>query len=311
MRILTLVLLAPFTAEFLLGDQYLAGTPELGRQLGMFALYVAFYGAAALLIREAARRAGRGWPTILTLALAFGVFEEGLLTQTLFNPHYLGLDLLSFGHVPGLGIGGPWTLYVLTLHVVWSIGAPIAVAETLFGREPWLKKVGLSLWSVSLVVGAVATFAITYSFAPFVAPVAQLAGAALVVVALAVAAFRFRAPAWTSTPGRPWVAFALGLGASTAFQLVFRLMDSLPWLMVGLLLVIELATVFAVTRLRPPAFPLAAGALITYCWLGLKTASEAGSTAVFEQSALILVTVALLVVTVRRVRTPVSVLKVH
>jgi hypothetical protein len=311
MRILTLALLAPLTAEFLLGDQYLTGPPELGRQLGMFALYVAFYGAAALLIREAARRAGRGWPTILTLALAFGVFEEGLLTQTLFNPHYLGLDLLSFGPVPLLGIGGPWTLYVLTLHVVWSIGAPIAVAEALFGREPWLKKVGLSLWSVSLVVGAVATFAITYSFAPFVAHPAQLAGAALVVVALAVAAFRFRAPAWPSTPGNAWVAFALGLGASTAFQLVFRSMDTLPWLLVGLLLAIEAVTAFAVVRLRPPAFPLAAGALFTYCWLGLKTAIEAGTTAIFEQSALILVTAVLLVVTARRVRTSVSVIKVH
>jgi hypothetical protein len=194
---------------------------------------------------------------------------------------------------------------------VWSIGAPIAVAEALFGREPWQKKVGLSLWSVSLVVGAIATFAITYSFASFVAHPAQLAGAALVVIALAVAASRFHAPAWTSTPGNPWVAFALGLGASSAFQLVFRSMDSLPWLLVGLLLVIEVATVFAVTRLRPPAFPLAAGALITYCWLGLKTATEAGATAIFEQSALVLVTVALLVVTVRRVRTSVSVPKVH
>jgi hypothetical protein len=38
MRILTLALLAPLTAEFLLGDQYLTGPPELGRQLGMFAL---------------------------------------------------------------------------------------------------------------------------------------------------------------------------------------------------------------------------------------------------------------------------------
>ncbi|WP_326956554.1 hypothetical protein [Amycolatopsis sp. NBC_01286] len=311
MRILTLALLAPFTAEFLLADQYLAGPPELGQQLGMFALYVAFYGAAALLIREAARRAGRGWPTILTLALAFGVFEEGLLTQTLFNPHYLGQDLLSFGHVPLLGIGGPWTLYVLTLHVVWSIGAPIAIAEALFGREPWLKKVGLSLWSASLLVGAVATFAITYAFAPFVAHPAQLAGAALVVVALVVTAFRFRAPAWSLTPGRPWVAFVLGLGASTAFQLVFRSVDSLPWLLVGLLLAIEAATVVAVVRLRPPAFPLAAGATLTYCWLGLKTAIEHGPAAIFEQSALIVVSVALLVVTARRVRTQVSVRMVH
>jgi hypothetical protein len=34
----------------------------------------------ALLIREVARRTGCGWPTIVVLALAFGVLEEGLLT---------------------------------------------------------------------------------------------------------------------------------------------------------------------------------------------------------------------------------------
>ncbi|MCR6487084.1 hypothetical protein M8542_30065 [Amycolatopsis sp. OK19-0408] len=310
MRILLLVLLAPFTAEFLLGDQYLAGPPELGRQLGMFALFAAFYGAAALLIREAVRRAGRGWPTMLVLALAFGVFEEGLLTQTLFNPHYLGLDLLSAGHVRWLGIGGPWTVYVLTLHVVWSIGAPIAIAEALFGREPWLRKVGVSLWSVSLVLGAVATFAVTYSFGHFVARPAQLAGAAVVVGALVFAAFRFRAPAWSSTPGNPWVAFALGLGASSAFQLL-RGVDGFPWLLVGVLLALEAGTAVVVRRLRPPAFPLAAGALSTYCWLGLKSTIPHGTTAIIEQSILIVVAVALLAVTARRSRALIAAERVH
>ncbi len=76
---------------------------------------------------------------MLLLALAFGVVEEGLLTQSLFNPDYLGLHKLSFGSLPALGIGLPWTIFVLTLHVVWSIATPIAVAESVFPeREPWL-----------------------------------------------------------------------------------------------------------------------------------------------------------------------------
>jgi hypothetical protein len=90
-------------------------------------LCVAFYGSAAVVIRDLARRTGRGWPTMLLLALAFGVVEEGLLTQSLFNPDYLGLHKLSFGYLPALGIGLPWTIFVLTLHVVWSIATPIAV----------------------------------------------------------------------------------------------------------------------------------------------------------------------------------------
>ena len=126
------------TAEFLLGDQYLSGGSPAG-QVAELVLYVAFYGSAAVVIREVARRSGRGWPTMLLLALAFGVVEEGLLTQSLFNPDYLGLHKLSFGYLPALGIGLPWTIFVLTLHVVWSLATPIAVAESVFPEEePWL-----------------------------------------------------------------------------------------------------------------------------------------------------------------------------
>ena len=301
----TLAILSPFTAEFLLGDQYLAGPPELGRQLGMFAMFVAFYGAAALLIREVTRRLGRGWPTMLTLSLAFAVFEEGLLTQTLFNPHYLGLDLLSFGYIPALGIAAPWTVYVLGLHVVWSMGAPIAIAEALFGREPWLKKVGVSLWSISFVLGSVATFAITYSFSetPFIAHPAQLGTAALVVAGLVVLALRgFRQPPWTSTPGNAWVTFALGLGATVAFQFVLHASGFFgsPWLVTGLMLALSCISTYVVLRMRAPAFPLAAGALVTYCGLGLLTAVKQGGAATAEQVILILVAIGLLAVTARR-----------
>jgi len=85
-----------------------------------------------VLIREVTRRTGRGWPTILLLGLAFGLIEEGLLTQSRFNRHYLGLDLLSYGHVWSLGIGLPWTVFVLILPVVWSIATPIALVEGLW-----------------------------------------------------------------------------------------------------------------------------------------------------------------------------------
>jgi hypothetical protein len=44
------------------------------------------YGGGALLIREVVRRRGLGWPSIILLALACGVLEEGLITQSLFNP---------------------------------------------------------------------------------------------------------------------------------------------------------------------------------------------------------------------------------
>lgn len=49
--------------------------------------------------------------------------------MSLFNPNYVGLLLLDYGYIDWLGIGGPWTVLVLALHVVWSISVPIAMIE--------------------------------------------------------------------------------------------------------------------------------------------------------------------------------------
>src|SRR4051812_27129632 len=108
-----LFLLAPLVAEFLLGDfpiTYLVALVALAPM----------YGGGAVLIREAVRRSGRGWPSIALLGVAFALLEEGLATQSLFNPDYYHAHLLAQGFIPALGIALPWTLYVLTLHTVWS-----------------------------------------------------------------------------------------------------------------------------------------------------------------------------------------------
>ena len=51
-----LTLLAPIVAEFLLGDFSI-------RKIGIALALLPLYGGGALLIREIARRTGRGWPT--------------------------------------------------------------------------------------------------------------------------------------------------------------------------------------------------------------------------------------------------------
>ncbi|MFD9962553.1 hypothetical protein [Amycolatopsis sp. NPDC058986] len=311
----TLAFLSPFTAEFLLGDQYLVGPPT-PRQIGMFALFVALYGAGAILIREIARRAGRGWPTILTLSLAYAVLEEGLLTQSLFNPDYANAHLLDEGFIPGLGIAGPWTVYVLTLHVVWSMATPIAITEALFGRDPWLRPLGITLWTVLLAIGAAATFTVSLFMGArhFLAHPAQLATSAAIALALIVVALRvFRFPIQGTPRINGWAGFALGLGVSSAFQVVMRNSEwfSSAWLATALMLGLESLTVFAVLRLRPPVFPLAAGAAITYCWLGFGPALKVGTGGAAEQSVLVAATLALLACTAVRthsaqLRTPVQ-----
>src|SRR5262245_46042651 len=83
-----LFFLAPLIGEFMLGNISIDGI------VGLFVL-APMYGGGALLIREAVRRTGRGWPSMILLGVAYSVIEEGLVTQLLFNPSYYGLNLMS------------------------------------------------------------------------------------------------------------------------------------------------------------------------------------------------------------------------
>ncbi len=95
---IALFFLAPLVAEFLLGDLPITMLPAL-------IVLAPLYDGGALLIREVARRKGRGWPTIILLGVAYAVFEEAFTTQTLFNPNYLNLNLhlLQPAYIPVWG----------------------------------------------------------------------------------------------------------------------------------------------------------------------------------------------------------------
>ena len=130
------------------------------------------------------------------LACAYGFIEEGLVTQSLFNPNYLGLRLLDFGFIPALGTALPWLIYVISIHVVWSICVPIGLAESLFPAkrdQPWLGPIGIGVFSL-LLAGRLRVVAIfTYKQRPFMASGAQLTTTGLIVAALIVAALKWPA----------------------------------------------------------------------------------------------------------------------
>lgn len=278
---LLLVLLAPLIAEYLSGSLSFA-------QLPVFPLMALMYGSGALLIREVARRSGRGWPAILMLGIAYGVLEEGLATQSLFNPHYLGLRLLDRGFIPSLGIGGPWTIYVVILHVVWSIAVPIGLVEAIFSTRrttPWLRIPGLAISAIAFALGvALVTFG-TWSQERFVASPAQLATAALLAAVFAIMPFAiFRrdqsAPAQNverSTNRHPAAFALLAFGSGSAFHLVTQFGPAFlpPWPQVALGLALALLVIAAVTLTRRAGSwttrhtdALVLGGLATYCWLG-------------------------------------------
>jgi hypothetical protein len=295
---LALLILAPLIAEFLLGDFNI-------RQIGFVVVFIPQYGGGALLVREITRRARRGWPTMLLLALASALIEEGFTTQTLFNPNYAGQRLLDYGFIPALGTSLNWTVFVLTLHVVWSAGSSVALAEGLAGarsREPWLRLPGLLVTTALFLLGCAMTTIFTLRTFHFVASAGQFAAVAIIVLVVIVAAFAgFRVArdgavgpdsrgSGDDTRRAPsfWLVLAAALVLSSAFQLWFGYAPS-HRLNAGLglagLLCLEAAAVvlFSVWSRRAgwgPVHALAAatGAIVTYGWISLWRLVVAGST---------------------------------
>jgi hypothetical protein len=277
-----LFFLAPLVAEFLLGNI------AIDALAGLIVL-APLYGGGAVLIRESVRRAGRGWPSIILLALAYAIFEEGLVTQSLFDPNYVGADLLRVTFVPALGIGVWWTLFVMTLHTVWSISVPIALVEALTPRRrttPWLGPVGLIVTALLFVFGSVVTMLGTYAQARFIAPAPQLVASVVAIAVLIAIAFalprRPPAPIAGVAPD-PWLVGASSLVAASFFLGATLAIDR-GWLLVVIYLVTYAVVIAVVANWSrragwgpPHILALAGGALLAYAWHAFPQTPVVGS----------------------------------
>jgi len=216
-----LVALAPIVAEFLLGDFSI-------REIAIVIALLPLYGGGALLIREVARRGGRGWPAILLLGFAYALLEEGFLTQSLFNPDYVGLRLLDYGYIPSLGTSLNWCMHVLSIHVVWSVATPILIAEGFAGErrtQPWLRIPGLVVTTLLFLLGCVTTSAFSLKASPFVATAAQFSAVGALAVLAILAAFVTRRAGNASGPTRAVPRTPVVFVASFALALAFTFAD--------------------------------------------------------------------------------------
>lgn len=282
--VLGLIVLAPFVGEFLLGN-LTAGDFALG------VLLAPLYGCGALLVRELGRRAA-GWPTMICLAAAYALIEEGPVDQLLWNDAYAGHDYLSGpSFVPALGMSVELTQSILALHTVWSICVPIALVETLVpGRRarPWLGRTGLIVTAAVHALGAVLVFWGNYAEERFLASPAQLAGIGVVIAALVAAGFGLRARALPRLEGRAppaRIAGAAALAGTSAYwaPLVLVTAEWYEWAGVAVWLVIAVVGGVLVSRWSRRAgwdqrhrFALAAGATLTYVWTAFPLRPEAG-----------------------------------
>lgn len=106
------------------------------------------YGSGGVIIREAVRRWGKGWPSILLLGAAYGILEEGVMVKSFFDPHWPDLGMLGvYGR--WMGVNWVWAEWLTIYHAIYSITIPILLIELLFPsfrHSNYLGKKGLAFF---------------------------------------------------------------------------------------------------------------------------------------------------------------------
>lgn len=266
--VLALLVLAPWVGEFLLGNISV-------RQLIALPFLVPLYGGGALLVREVARRTGRGWPAILLLATAYGVIEAGLIDQSMFNLTFEELDQVGVTPVPWLGVSAYNATAFVLGHTIWSIGVPIAMVE-MWARDlrttPWLGPWGLAATVPFYLLGCWIIFRDLRASEEFLASPTQLTAAALVAAVLIALAFVVpkRRPVGRLRVPPAWV---VGIASFVLASAFFARPETWGGFWAGMVIV-GLAAPLVALAARQAAWTvrhhlaLVAGALLTYAWGG-------------------------------------------
>ena len=138
--IIFLLFLSPVLGEVLSGS-----TPPLEFiNPVVLIVLVLLYGCGTLLIREAKVRWNLQW-SVIFLASAYGILEEGTMVQSFFNTAHADLGVLS-GYGMYFGVQWPWTIMLILFHGTMSTLIPITIAELLWPKykaKPLLRKKGV------------------------------------------------------------------------------------------------------------------------------------------------------------------------
>jgi hypothetical protein len=120
----------PILTELLTGNQPFSKVFVPGTYLFLFLAY----SIPALLVHELKVRWGLGVVGIFVLGLAYGIFNEGVLAQTLFLTDHR-VPISAFIGYSKFGINLPWTATILPWHALHSIIYPLAIFYTLSPQE--------------------------------------------------------------------------------------------------------------------------------------------------------------------------------
>lgn len=163
-QVVGLLVLCAIGAELLAA--YGEGTGDPVQVAFAVVFFAGLYGAPALLVREVVRRLGWGWPSMLLLFLALGIAQACVIDQSLFSLDYGDYrgwqEQLGPTFIPALGISGHNAYAFVVGHLIFSFGAPVAVAEAWVPRRsdrPWLGRVAIAV----LAAGYLGTAALVAS----------------------------------------------------------------------------------------------------------------------------------------------------
>ena len=137
---LVLWILAPTLGELLSSS---SPPPEFFNPIIFFILAL-LYGCGAVLIRELIFRWKKGWPSLLMLGIAYGIYEEGIVVRSFFDPAWMDLgNLATYGRV--FGVNWVWTEHLIHFHALISIAASITLVEIFYPEKrqrAWLNRRG-------------------------------------------------------------------------------------------------------------------------------------------------------------------------
>jgi hypothetical protein len=145
--VILLLFLPPVVGELLSGSS----PPLVFFKPGSLLMLVLLYGCGALLIRELKARWNLQW-SIIFLAVAYGITEEGIMVKSFFNPGWVDLGALS-GYGTYFGVQWVWTIQLILYHAIVSMLIPITIVGLLwpkYSSTPLLKRTGLTLNIVGL-----------------------------------------------------------------------------------------------------------------------------------------------------------------
>jgi len=206
--VLVLLMFSPGIIEYLSGSSLLSAIVlnPVWFPIGL-AANLGLYGPGVLLIREAVVRWNKGWWTVLVLGSAYGIVEEGIALNTMFNPTASVVGTLgSYGHY--LGVNTVWVPGIVMVHAVFSVAIPIlllglALPETR-GRSLLTPRQVRTAFAI-LGLDVTLLFLFNLLGLHFFMGWPLLLGSLAVVAALVLIAYRVRFPEDRPLPAHPYL----------------------------------------------------------------------------------------------------------